>query len=227
LEAAIVPHHPKPFFRKPLGKWYVQIKGKQYNLGPDEPAAWEQYHALMAQKDALPDAKVITTELVVAVLDRFLDWVKANQAPKTYSWHHDHLQTFTGSIPRGLTVAELKPYHVTRAMDAQPTWGNNTKNGFARSVQRAFRWAEKVGLIDKNPIREVEKPGRERREDFITPAEFDDVLRRFPDQEFQDLLTAAWDTGARPAELFALEARHIDTQGSRWVFKASESKGKK
>jgi hypothetical protein len=41
LEAAIVPHHPRPFFRKPLGKCYVQIKGKRYNLGPDEPAAWE------------------------------------------------------------------------------------------------------------------------------------------------------------------------------------------
>lgn len=27
-------HYPKPFFRAPRGLWYVQIDGKQINLGP-------------------------------------------------------------------------------------------------------------------------------------------------------------------------------------------------
>jgi hypothetical protein len=34
-EAPHVPDYPKPFFRAPRGLWYVQIDGRQVNLGPD------------------------------------------------------------------------------------------------------------------------------------------------------------------------------------------------
>ncbi len=165
--------------------------------------------------------------LVVELLDAFLEWTKNNQAPKTYRWHRDHIQTFIRGIPPALTVAELRPYHVTRTMDAKATWSNSTKNGFARSIQRGMKWAEKQGLIDRTPIPEIEKPRAETREIVITPEEFEDLLARFPDQEFRDVLITCWETGCRPQELMRVEARHVDLANSRWVFKLKESKGKK
>ena len=30
-----MPHFPKPFYRKPRRRWYIEINGKQINLGPD------------------------------------------------------------------------------------------------------------------------------------------------------------------------------------------------
>lgn len=39
---------PKPFFRKFTQTWYLTLNGKQINLGPDEEAAFEKYHELMA-----------------------------------------------------------------------------------------------------------------------------------------------------------------------------------
>lgn len=30
-----MPHFPKPFFRQNRGLWYVQVRGKQHNLGPE------------------------------------------------------------------------------------------------------------------------------------------------------------------------------------------------
>ena len=30
-----MPHYPKPFSRKPRCRWYVEIGGRQINLGPD------------------------------------------------------------------------------------------------------------------------------------------------------------------------------------------------
>jgi hypothetical protein len=45
-----IPHFPKPFFRKPRGLWYVQISGKQVNLGPDQDAAFRRYHELLANR---------------------------------------------------------------------------------------------------------------------------------------------------------------------------------
>ena len=43
-----MPHFPKPFFRPRRGLWYVQLQGRQVNLGPDERAAFAGYHQLMA-----------------------------------------------------------------------------------------------------------------------------------------------------------------------------------
>jgi hypothetical protein len=75
-----VPHHPKPFFRPSRRLWYVQIDGKQYNLGPDERQAFERYHDLMRSR---PREKA-DVSLALGVIDAFLTWVKDNKAPRTY-----------------------------------------------------------------------------------------------------------------------------------------------
>ena len=83
--------------------------------------------------------------VVVEVLDRFLSWVDKHQSPKTHRWYLDHIQNFVSGIPKGLLVSELKPYHVTRVMDSHDTWSASTKNGFARSIQRAFQLGGRPG----------------------------------------------------------------------------------
>jgi hypothetical protein len=35
-----MPRYPKPFFRKSRQLWYVQLAGRQVNLGPDRDAAF-------------------------------------------------------------------------------------------------------------------------------------------------------------------------------------------
>ena len=73
-------HFPKPFFRKSRRLWYVQIDGRQHNLGTDKHKAFESYHELMRQ----PAATKIDPRLVVALFDEFLEWVQTNRAPETY-----------------------------------------------------------------------------------------------------------------------------------------------
>ncbi len=43
----------------------------------------------------------------------------------------------------------------------------------------------------------------------------------------RDVLVTVWETGCRPQELFAVEARFVDLEGKRWVFPVASSKGKK
>ena len=83
-------HYPKPFFRKSRGLWYVQIAGKQHNLGPDRTAAFERYHALMQQ----PAEQRVASDTVVAIIDAFLDWCQKHRAPDTYEWYRWRLQLF-------------------------------------------------------------------------------------------------------------------------------------
>ena len=45
-----MPHCPKPFFRAGRGLWYVQIGGKQFNLGADRASVFGTYHDLMKQR---------------------------------------------------------------------------------------------------------------------------------------------------------------------------------
>jgi integrase len=112
-------------------------------------------------------------------------------------------------------------------MEAEKTWGPDTRANFARCIQRAFRWALKQKLIASNPVEHVEKPGKRKREVFYTREEYERILGVFPDQRMKDVVITAWETGCRPQELFAVEARHVDLAGKRWLFELKNSKGKR
>ncbi len=219
-----MPHYPKPFFRAPRGLWYVQIDGRQVNLGPDRDEAFRRYHDLMARGRDRPEPA--TGDAVVSVLDAFLDWCQKHRAARTYDWYRDYLQSFADSIPCGLSVAQLRPIHVQQWVDSQPGWGRGKRCAIT-AVQRAFIWAAKMGLIEANPVRHVEKPRAGRRDVVITPEEYAWILGHVRDEPFRDLLVVCLGTGCRPQEVLAVEARHVDLNGGRWVFPPDEAKGKK
>jgi integrase len=73
----------------------------------------------------------------------------------------------------------------------------------------------------------MEKPAQGRREQLVTPEDYEEALGLVKDQAFRDLLELSWETGARPNELFTAEASYVDLANARWVFPVKESKGKK
>ena len=219
-----MPHYPKPFFRAPRGLWYVQIDGRQVNLGPERDEAFRRYHDLMARGRDRPEPPA--GDAAVSILDAFLDWCQKHRAPRTYEWYREYLQSFARSIPRDLTVDRLKPIHVQQWVDAQPGWRRG-KRGAIAAVQRAFNWAAKMGLIGASPVRHVEKPRAGRRDVVVTPEEYAWILGQIKDEPFRDLLIVCWETGCRPQEALAVEARHVDLPGVRWVFPPDEAKGKR
>src|SRR5262245_34085546 len=79
--------------------------------------------------------------LAAEISDAFVDWCQGHKAARTYQWYRENLQKFADALPKGLRVAELKPYHVTKAMEPYVHWANNTKHDFISAVKRAFSWA--------------------------------------------------------------------------------------
>jgi hypothetical protein len=73
---------PKPFFRASRSLWYVQIAGKQINLGPDEAAARQLYHEIMAKPHS--DTEAAPSVSVVVILNRLLDWTSKHRDAGTY-----------------------------------------------------------------------------------------------------------------------------------------------
>ncbi len=213
---------PKPWYRKSRNVWCVQINGKQHNLGPDRAPAFQRFHELMAK----PKRRHVAPESVAAVIDAFLEWTKNHRAPKTYEWYLQRCQWFMESAPN-LTVAQLKPFHVQQWVDAHANWSDGHKRGCIIAVQRALRWAFKIGHIESNPIAYIEKPQAGKRDQVVTRNELDMILSHVRDQEFRDLVMIAWEVGARPQELLRVEARHVDLRNLRWVFPKDEAKGKR
>jgi integrase len=215
-------------------------RGGKWDAPPPVLAA---YYKLMAGRAGPeirppgPSPKSGEHPLVAAVLDEFLDWLKhrvseGTKAQRTFDWYADYLQSFLASLPEpaGFTVDRLGPIDVYRWVDGHPGWKAG-KRGAMTAVQRAFRWAAKAGLLKSlgggSPLEGLEKPGQGRRDLLITAEEFGEILAGATDQAFRDLLEAAWETGARPHELFTVEGRYVDLKGGRWVFPVRESKGKK
>ena len=212
---------PKPFYRKQTSSWYVQLNGKQHNLGPDEKAAWGKYHDLMASRPAPADE----TTLVGDLLGRFLEWTKLHRKPATFDWYALYVGSF-GNFVGSRPTTDIKPHHVTRWLDSNG-WKDTTRCCAIRAIKRAFNWAVEEGYLDSSPIRKIKRGKPKRRERIISPAEWDQLLAAVPDAEFRDLLAFARETGCRPQEARAIEDRHLDLANGLIILPASEAKGER
>jgi len=217
---------PKPWLRRGRG-WYVQHNGRQIALGRDKKIAFERFHRLMTQPAR---QSVQATDTFLSVCDAFLDWTQKNRAERTYIWYVQRLQSFVDymrTIDPKISADRVPPYHVVKWLDSHATWGPTTRRGSIIAVQRCFTWAEKMGYIDRTPMRSLEKPRAEARDRVVEHKEYQAILAKTADPQFRDLVTTAWETGCSPQELLRIEARHIDLQNARWVLPPKEAKGKR
>lgn len=171
-----------------------------------------------------PDTPRVSEQHVAALLDLFLEWTKSHRAETTFKWYRKRLQSFFKSIPPSMGIGQLKPYHIQRWLDSHPIWSDGHRRGSIIAVQRAFRWATKMGYIDHSPIAHIEKPPPGTRDLIVRPERFDEILRHVHAPEFADLLWSAWETGARPQELLHVEKQRVDLVNQRWVFPLREAK---
>jgi site-specific recombinase XerD len=238
---------PKPWFRTERSEWCVHFRGQMYKLGahPEGFPAPRQvkgkwnapqpilqvFHALLGKPaDAAPHLPSTTSNglLVADVFEKFLEWCQKNRSPHTYEWSQNHIQSFLDSLDdKRLPVDILKPFHVQDWVDSKGDWGPNHRRGGITAIQRAFSWAEKIGHIDKSPIRHVEKPAPKRREQVLTQSEFDTLLLLVQDITFRDVLEFCWETGSRVQEVRVIEASHYKPERGRLEIPPQQAKGKK
>lgn len=90
-----------------------------------------------------------------------------------------------------------------------PEWKSGwTRTRVNRTIQTPFNWAERLGLIARNPFKGVSQPSGDRGRP-IEPREFQAVLRA-TDACFRRVLIALRYSGMRPGELRKLEWMMID-----------------
>jgi hypothetical protein len=155
----------KPWWRSDRGAFFITIGGNQHNLGPDEEAAKIQVarlklqHLEMPKETPPPPPSVL---LVRDVIDEFLDWCHKHREPRTFDFYREKTQSFLDHLKargqRYLEADKLRPIHLQKWADSHEEWKAGQKHQAIMSVQRAFNWAKKAGLIDRSPVVHVEKP---------------------------------------------------------------------
>lgn len=215
----------KPWLRKSNKCWYVEIGGKQVNLGSDKKESHQRFHELMAQPEPNRKAPRTADISLPEVVDNFLDWVQRHRAADTYEWYRYRLQRLCQTYP-ALQASSLRPYHVEEWV-AKYDIAVTTRRNYLRSIKRCYKWAKKQGYMTDNPIVDLEVPSGEHREVTLLREEFEELLEFVHNPQLTDLIRVTWETGCRPQESLIVEARHVDVDHQRWVFYKSESKGKK
>lgn len=214
-----MPRPSKPFFREQTKSWYCSLNGKQYPLGKVKKEAFDAFYELMAKRVELQSSKSTVYDLTQS----YLDWCEKNRKPGTYENHKKYLKSLIESVGKTLRVADLKKHHLTKWMEGK-AWGSTSQHDAVSIVKRAYNWAMEEGYIAYNPIAQVKKAPKKRRDIFYSTEQWA-LIREHARGPIIDLLDFLWSTGCRPQEVRILEASHV--HGDVVIFALDESKGEK
>ena len=209
-----MPRPNKIWFRKDIGCWMVTIGGRRIRLAEGRHAkkeAQQKFHEFAAERAQAPEA---ATARVADVIEAFLAWTQIHRSEETnrnYLWFGQQFSEHSGY----LSVAELKPIHVTRWVDGKG-WNQTTQRNGRRSIYRAFSWACEEGILARNPLQGMKCPRAMTRTRIMTDKEYRSLLRNSA-HDFKLLLFALQQTGCRPKEAQTLTWEQV--REDRWVLK--------
>jgi site-specific recombinase XerD len=119
--------------------------------------------------EAIPKAKAGAT--VKEVVDAFLSDAKARVKANTYANYDDLLTAF--SEKHGKAKAEGFTIAQALAFINRDGWSQAYRRTHLGAMKTAFKWAEEVGIIGKNPLKAMKRPSmpsrERRRQSRLTP----------------------------------------------------------
>jgi integrase len=214
---------PRPWYRADRKCWQVTIEGTRHTLAfgakkNTRQAAEARFHELMRQSkqanrtSGIPrNGSLLIGDIVVAY-EREL---QARQARGELSARalDDFRYRIAGFAERvgDTPAADVRPFMVLEWLGNRPTLGATSRHHAATAAKAVTRWAKRQGLIDADPLADMEKPPRRLRRELVMDArEAGKVINGMPPGPFRDLLTFLFETGCRPSEAARLEAEHLD-----------------
>lgn len=174
---------------------------------------------------------------VRAVLLAFLEFCKRENAESTY---HFYARAISGDAKKSrgfvsfdeylrrqgkgeMLVADFGPEVVNAWISKNFSHlSDNYRCNLIRPIQAAFNWAKqnrrdwRKQLAD-DPLAGLKKPAQTPREAYIDADQWAKVLAT-AGGALLDFLTILKETGCRPQEARAVEAKHFDREGRRWYF---------
>lgn len=208
---------PRPFYRSQTKSWYVQLGKKQIRLGKNRSEAFAKYYELIAQSPP------VDVQSCAELAYRYLEWLKDHRAPRTRDWYAYLLDKAMPVLVQ-TSVQTFKPYHVLEIEKLCPRFGQNSRHSLSRALHALFNWSCSQGFIESSPLKLHNKPRQICRDDCVTETGYKQICAVTKNLMFLRVVQFAWETGARPQEIFAMEVRHFQPELKRIVFSPEEAK---
>jgi len=207
---------PKPWLRSRDQCWYVNLDGRRIKLSDNKKDAHDLFHQIMAERAGRSVSRQLEFHTVEDIFEAFLEWCETNRKKSTYDGYVTFLSSFAkkhGSF----SALSITPNHLVQ-------WAKGSR-GKQVAVKAAYSWAEKTGMIEKNPVRGLQIPASKRREVVIELDDFKRILKATPNRQFRRLLRFCWEVGCRPQEAVMINIKDFDRKNSRVIFRVKDSKG--
>ena len=195
---------PHPRFDVRRNAWVTNAGGKLRLLaqGPrnseTEAQAWDAFYRHMAQLGR-PISEAPTPGFTLGQLaDEYGEWMDSElaggrMAPATKEYYRHHLQKFIDAVGGNRSALAILPIELERY---KTNWHS------VQTVQRLYNWGMRMGLVEKNPFKQVTPPPNGMRERVLSRNELARLLRA-ADRPFREFLVAMMHTIARPQEIRA------------------------
>lgn len=207
---------PKPWFRKSKKAWYLQVaRGEQLCLGKTKADADRRYRQwLLENAGALP--RTDQNKLTVAEIGQeFLDHSQKHNDPRTYDFYRYFIVPFVERFGEAVAF-EFLPRSFNKWLDEHKGWKGSRRCAII-AVKRMFNWAVTEKILAHNPLKDVQKPPRRRRNRILTPAEREYVFKSIRDEQFREFVFAMLDTGCRPSEVAKVTAANVARDFTYWT----------
>lgn len=216
--------HPR--FDARRNAWVTNAGGRLKVLasGPKttktESEAWDAFYQHMAKLGQPVEGWRGSTITLGQLADEYGEWmnreVEAKRlAPATRAYYIRGVQKFLDTVGGRRPASAILPIELERFKTG---WHS------VQTVQRLYNWGVRMGLLERNQLKEIARPQQGRRKRILTPAETAKLLRT-ADKHFRRFLLAQRQTVARPQEIRALRWRHL-VPGPFPAFMLDEFKGK-
>jgi integrase len=168
----------------------------------------------------------------VAVMNQFLDHVQADLSDKTYRIRSSALNSFRDYLQGAgldfILCKDLKPFHVTKWLAGQRTWGQNMRRMAIISLKTCLNWAYNEGILAERLLDRVRPPQEIFRgqEVILTPEQRQLLIDNCLEDCQRDVLRALYASGCRPGEICSLRAEdvHLDGASPFWVVRGKPTK---
>ncbi len=219
------------------GGYWTTHQGRQVLLaaGPEDEPDGPTYSAAIR---AFSDMRAVSMAHVAGdanscriVLEMYLQHRESRDAANTFRTKNADLAAFCASLGDE-QVNAITPFRIQRWLDdmrkprpvnrkrrdgtpykRQAFWGDSAIRRATGNLHAAFAWAKKQGLISRNPVEGVGRPGaRSRGRDcIVSPEDHRRILSKTARKpSLRDAVVCLENTGCRPGELLMATASDWD-----------------
>lgn len=211
-------------------------KLKTVRLADTKTAAYDEWDRMKRASEAAeksPSESITVTTVVTAYTGHIRSQAKLGRIePTTVERRLNHITPFLAACG-DVTVADLRPHHVTDWLQSRERWNATTRSDAAAEVKRAFKWATDEGRIENNPLEKLRVARGEPRDHVISGEEYRSLITGVCGEKyltrnrtaFRAVLIALRLSGCRPSEITKLTI--ADFNGATWTIKKHKTRKKK